>query len=61
MDRIKENSKAAFDQQAAVYDKDIRGPHWCWETANFFPSRTIFLMLYTVMILSIIIRPRKRY
>lgn len=27
MDRIKENSKAAFDQQAAVYDKDIRGQH----------------------------------
>ena len=27
MNTIKENSKAAFDQQAATYDKDIKGQH----------------------------------
>ena len=27
MNTIKENSKAAFNQQAATYDKDIRGQH----------------------------------
>lgn len=27
MNTIKENSKAAFDQQAATYDKDIKGHH----------------------------------
>lgn len=27
MNTIKENSKAAFNQQAATYDKDIKGQH----------------------------------
>ena len=27
MDDIKEKSKAAFNQQAATYDKDMRGQH----------------------------------
>lgn len=27
MNKIKENSKAAFNQQAAAYDKDMRGQH----------------------------------
>lgn len=27
MNTVKENSKAAFNQQAATYDKDIKGQH----------------------------------
>ena len=27
MNTIKENSKSAFNQQAATYDKDIKGQH----------------------------------
>ena len=27
MNTIKENSKVAFNQQAATYDKDIKGQH----------------------------------
>ena len=27
MNTIKENSKVAFNQQAATYDKDIKGHH----------------------------------
>ena len=33
MNTVKENSKAAFNQQAATYDKDIKG-----QPALFIPS-----------------------
>lgn len=42
MNTIKENSKVAFNQQAATYDKDIKGQHAalfipsCWKSCRTF-------------------------
>lgn len=42
MNTVKENSKAAFNQQAATYDKDIKGSTpalfipSCWKSCRTF-------------------------
>ena len=50
MNTIKENSKAAFNQQAATYDKDIKGQHaplpfilFCWKSCHTFLSTLLWI------------------